>query len=796
LEEGITSIPDRLFEFFEVRGVVIPSTVGDISNQVFPIGTTVEWKGNYEFRGNTFLSYSGDFTNYTIPSIIAGRAITEIGQSAFLFNTRIRHVTIPSAVVRIGANVFVGTSSLQEVTFSPGSQLREIGNAAFMSSGLTSIEIPASVTDIGSSAFSSMSGLTSITFEDGSQLRNIGGGAFANSGIVSINIPAGVQSIAASTFMGTRNLVRVNFEYGSQLEIIGHNAFLNSAIEHLVIPGAVWSIGTSAFRQANITIELEYGRTEIQDRLFYSTGLRGSIYIPDSVLRIRIMAFARQYLTNVTIPASVTSIGYMAFERNTALEFITMKHTFPPSLNDNIFCAFAGIDRGSVTVNIPFGTTASYLSAGWHTFILAEPSVLSFERIENTLHAQVRLSAGADFDGFLTIPSSVAIDGYTLTVTAIAGNGFQGFRGYGISIPGTITGIGNLAFAGVFSLRTIAMQYTELSSIPLVSNLTFIGISRPLITLVIPYGTMQDYVDRGWTDFSIMEVEEEAVVRFTPHQWFDGTLRIPEGITKIGHGVFQGQSAIRNVHLPASLQIIYMYAFAGANNLRSVAFAERSRLEFIGFRAFWNVTSVAQIVLPNGVATMGSEAFGGWAWNQTVIMEGAGGSNWADCWRAYSSARVFSNVSIENGLFIQNGFNHRSVIGLTDWGRQQTQIVIPAGAAEILVNAFEGATSLQHITIPASVRYIRLGAFEGASNLRSVNFTWDSQLVFIGTRAFAGTTSLNRITIPGGVTTVGSEAFGGWSASQSIVITNTHIPAGWCCCWHHNSSANWLFQPY
>ncbi len=84
------------------------------------------------------------------------------------------------------------------MTFEEGSQLKTIGGGyddddygyydygAFADcAALTSIEIPASVETIEAAAFKGCSSLANVTFEEGSQLKTIGGdyydyGAFAN----------------------------------------------------------------------------------------------------------------------------------------------------------------------------------------------------------------------------------------------------------------------------------------------------------------------------------------------------------------------------------------------------------------------------------------------------------------------------------------------------------------------------------------------------------------------------------------------------------------------------------------
>ena len=62
--------------------------------------------------------YSGHDTKVTIPSEINGKTVTEIGSNAFIKNTDMVDVTIPSTVTYIGDFAFCGCSNLSKVIFS------------------------------------------------------------------------------------------------------------------------------------------------------------------------------------------------------------------------------------------------------------------------------------------------------------------------------------------------------------------------------------------------------------------------------------------------------------------------------------------------------------------------------------------------------------------------------------------------------------------------------------------------------------------------------------------------------
>ena len=79
--------------------------------------------------------------------------VTGICNQAFANNANIISVSIPASVIIIGNEAFNRCAKLTSCTFEGVSQLEQIGQRAFASTGLKTIDIPASVTSIGAYAF-------------------------------------------------------------------------------------------------------------------------------------------------------------------------------------------------------------------------------------------------------------------------------------------------------------------------------------------------------------------------------------------------------------------------------------------------------------------------------------------------------------------------------------------------------------------------------------------------------------------------------------------------------------------
>ena len=277
-------------------------------------------------------------TSITIPN-----GVKAIPSYAFLDCTGLTRITIPDSVTSIGERAFDGCTGLTSVTI-PDS-VTSIGDDAFSyCKGLTSITIPDSVTSIGEGAFWVCAGLTSITIPD--SVTSIGRNAFWGcTGLTRITIPDSVTSIGERAFDGCTGLTSVTIP--DSVTSIGSDAFSwCTGLTSITIPDSVTRIGNDAF----------YGCNNLQDiyitdiaawcnisgldnlmlfgsnnkNLYINNELATSIIIPNGngVKAIPSHAFRGcTELTSITIPDSVTSIGYNAFRNCTGLTSIKFNGT-------------------------------------------------------------------------------------------------------------------------------------------------------------------------------------------------------------------------------------------------------------------------------------------------------------------------------------------------------------------------------------------------------------------------------------------------------------------------------------
>ena len=203
------------------------------------------------------------------------------------------------------------------------------------------------------------------------------------------------------------------------------------------------------------------------------------------------------------------------------------------------------------------------------------------------------------------------------------------------------------------------------------------------------------------TDESEMEAAKIAKVNFNPYIIIngelmssgknlalmsdDGTVTVPETVTKIGEGAFSGVEGLKTIVIPGTVKEIAANAFSYNTTLENVIMQEG--VTKIGYSAFKKCTSLQKIDMPQSLNDIGEESF-------------------SVC-SSLKYIKLPDNVkNIENLVF-------QYCTGLE-------KIELPKNLVGIGYSAFRGCESLKSLYLPASVNSIEPSVFSQTASLTDI----------------------------------------------------------------------------
>jgi len=190
----------------------------------------------------------------------------------------------------------------------------------------------------------------------------------------------------------------------------------------------------------------------------------------------------------------------------------------------------------------------------------------------------------------------------------------------------------------------------------------------------------------------------------------------PNTIEKIHQWAFF-LAELETLHLPPSLTYIGLEAFAENYHLETLIFDEDSIIESTGQQAFWNATSLTNIVLPDSLIEIADWAF----YNNSAL----------------TSIDIPKNVE---------------TIGIEAFSQSENLSTIYFRSNDSLKTikeyAFYDMISLTSFTVPNTVETIEYGAFYGTYDLHTFTFEEDSSLTYFGGYQFDSNREITSIELP------------------------------------------------
>ena len=540
--------------------------------------------------------------------------------------------------------------------------------------------------------------------------------------LTSITIPDSITKIGSKAFSGCDGLIQTE----NGIKYVGNwvIGYTNSLMEQVTLKSGTKGIANSAFSYCYklTSITIPDGVTAVGDEAFRSCSRLTSISIPKSVTEIGSYAFDNcSSLTSITIPKSVTSVDRNAFDDCSSLTIYCEAKTKPSGWeNDWNKCQF---DK-----YCPVVWNCNHNDVADNGYIYLDIDGVHYSLKDGTANL---IKCFENIDGVIEIPEKITHKTIDYKVTSIEANAFfDRSELTGITIPDSVTSIGNYAFYGCDGVVQIE------------DGVKYVG------NWVI-----------GYTNFP----EEQVTLK--------------NGTKGIADNAFYNSYLLRSINIPDSVTSIGIYAFYGCSELQSITIPDS--VTSIGDFAFYGCSELISITIPKSVTSIGRYAFKSSYEDYkylTIYCEAtAKPSGWDTDWN-YTSCPVIWDC-INNGL-ATDGYVYLEIDGVRYTLKDGSATVVKCFTN--ISGAIEIPAKLNYKEIEYAVTSIGDTAFSGYRNL--TNVTIPDSITEIGNSAFNSCSGLISITIPESVTSIEKYAFDGCSG-LIIYCEATTKPEGWDSYW-------------
>ena len=571
-----------------------------------------------------------------------------------------------------------------------------------------------------------------------------------------------------------------------------------------------------------IVIPAYIGGIPVTDVDFSGNTKITEVTLPDSMTELSFGAFRTcTSLTHVTIPNSISRIGTSAFYQCSALQELVI----PASVVEIGNFAFAGLESVVIDANNPVYHCAGNCIIETNTRTL----VVGFRNAVIPTDGSVT-SIGA---GAFLLQKMDSID-VPNTITAIGNEAFGSCTNLmSITIPDSVASIGSNIFRECTSLESVVLSNgitqisngafngcTALKSITIPEGVTVIEYNAflnctSLVSVSIPNSIMHlnpdvfsgcsnliqtdggvHYIDK-WVVGSDDTISGAVTLRADTvgicSSAFQGraieSVEIPDSMRYIGASAFKNCTRMKTINVPSSVTYIGSQAFDGCTALQdreggvlyagslvvscdASATSVTLRDGTVGIlpSAFYNCSSLTEIVLPDTVNFIGDRAFWGCSSLKRIeIPEGVRSIEKMTFWNCTALTEVILPDTL---TFIDNlAFGNCKAL---------TSIEIPANVSSIIVYAFGGCSGLESITVDENNPYYHSvdgclietetkTLFAGCKN--SVIPSDGSVTVING--AFDGCSGLVSIVIPKEIVRIERSSFSGCTALEEIMYLGT-----------------------
>ena len=373
-----------------------------------------------------------------------------------------------------------------------------------------------------------------------------------------------------------------------------------------------------------------------------------------------------------------------------------------------------------------------------------------------------------------------------LPVKSIGEGAFAKYRLTSITIPGSITSIGEDAFVGCDRISVYVdnieswceIVFSNENSNPLGKANKFYLNGKLTTELTIPKGitSISDYAFYGCSVLtsvtignSVTSIGSSAFKRCNALK----NVTIPESVINIGNEAFRDCDVLADITIPGSIVSIGNSAFEECSELASATIGGVTICDgvgSIGYAAFKSCPALTNVRIGNSITSIGSAAFS----NCTALTSVTIGDNVTNIGpSAFGDCSPELYTMWKSGKYIGDPENPYAVL-VEFTGKESESAEIHDKTKVIAYKAFLDCKNLTSLTIPSDVTGISEGSFYRCFSLTSVELPYG--LINIGNDAFSHC-NLTRVTIPKSVISIGDNAFEGCEF-KGVVVPRSVISIG------------------
>lgn len=247
---------------------------------------------------------------------------------------------------------------------------------------------------------------------------------------------------------------------------------------------------------------------------------------------------------------------------------------------------------------------------------------------------------------------------------------------------------------------------------------------------------------------------------------------IPDQIKKIDNQTFQDCSSLKTIYIPKGVSSIYNCAFSGCSSLKDVYYGgtkeEWERISIDNSNSSLNSATI-HYLSPYIPETLQSGTMGSLKWKidiqNTLTISGKGDMpDYSNSESPFYKNTEVTQIIIEDGVTSIGAYAFQGMDGLMT-------VKIPDSVTKINSHAFDGNNSWVYIKANG-VTEIGEAAFK---NCKDFFFEMPAGLKTIGKEAFYGCTSIGDTNIPDGVESIGENAFAKCGMSSATWPQGTKV---------------------